>query len=258
MRIALVTVAYALPEATAALVESARSRRGTVEVHLFLHSTLPAVREMCEQLAEREGVTLYPYGSNRGLSRSWNEGVLAAYGAGADCVVVANDDIRFGEGDLDLVAGHAAAHRDRHLVSCAGHHAGLGHRIPSHGYSCFGLNPIALERIGCFDENIFPIYCEDQDYAYRARLAGLEETNCPYTAVTHGGSSTIRSDPDLARCNVTTHGLNQAYYRRKWGGDGGAERFLHPFDDPALDHFIPPDRRGSPYGPRYDRTGREL
>ena len=253
MHVVLVAVAYNQAQGIAALIDSAASRRHDVAVELFLHSAEPATAAACETLAARPHVRLHAYGFNRGLSLSWNDGILAGYGGGADVVVVANDDIRFGPGDLDQLAETAADERDRHIVSCAGPHLRYGARLPSHGYACFAINPVALETIGCFDENLFPAYCEDQDYSRRAHLAGLTEGNCADTEVEHAGSSAILSSPELMRANALTQAANQAYYRAKWGGDGDHERFGAPWDDPAIPLKIAPEHRHAPYGPAHDR-----
>jgi GT2 family glycosyltransferase len=253
VRVGLVTVAFNSGPGVEALVASARDTRHRLAVELFLHSAHPPTVAACRRLDVDRDVALHPYGTNRGLSLSWNEGLLALYGAAADVVVVANDDVRFGPGDLDTLAATAVAERQAHVVVVAGPHLGWSTRVPSHGYACFALNPVALERIGCFDENLFPAYCEDQDYSRRARLAGLSEAACPGTQVSHEGSATLRGDPLLAAANAVTHGRNLEYYRRKWGGEGDAERFPTPFDDPAVGLRIAPEDRHAPYS-RHDRT----
>jgi GT2 family glycosyltransferase len=253
MNIAVVVAAYNQPAWTRRLVESAAGSRHDVEIHLFLHSRDASTVAACEELAERPDVRYHPFGTNRGLSRTWNDGILAAYGDGADVVLVANDDIALAPGDVARLAAKAAAHRDRYIVTCAGYHHRLARALPSHGYACFAINPVAIEVIGCFDENFFPAYCEDQDYSRRARLAGLHEENCADTRVEHGGSSVIHSSPDLAAANGVTHGRNIAYYRRKWGGDGDHERFEQPFANPEFGLHIAPECRAHPYGPGFDR-----
>ncbi len=48
-------------------------------------------------------------------------------------------------------------------------------RAPQHGatgWSCFALTASAVKTIGTFDENIYPVYYEDQDYEWRLELAG--------------------------------------------------------------------------------------
>lgn len=254
MRVAIVTIAYGSAEAVEGLLATARSTRHRVTGHLFLHSREPAVEAACARLAAQPGVRLYGYGTNRGVSRSWNEGVLAAYDDGADVVVVANDDLTFGEGDLDRLVERAAACRDRYIVTCAGYHLGYRRPLPSLGYACFAINPVAVERLGCFDENFFPAYCEDQDYARRAALAGLREENCPGTMIRHGGSATIFRNQALRQQNVLTHSRNAAYYCAKWGGPPHGERWRAPFGNPAYDYRIAPERRHAPYGQPYDRA----
>lgn len=258
LRLGLVVIAYNQPIWTKRLVDASRAARSDVGVHLFLHSNEQATTDSCEQLAARPDVRYYAYGVNRGVSRSWNEGILNAYAEGADVVIVANDDVLPSAGDLDRVAQKAARCREHYVVSCAGPHERLGRFLPSHGYSFFAINPIALEIIGCFDENFFPAYCEDQDYARRAALAGLSEENCADTSVLHGGSSAIFASPQLALQNRITQASNAGYYLRKWGGEAGREQFETPFGNPGLGLRISPDQRAEPYGPGYDRSDRSL
>jgi GT2 family glycosyltransferase len=256
VRVDLVTLAYNSGPAVWQLIDSARSVHGhRIGVRLFLHSNHAPTVASCEQIAHASDVTYYAYRYNRGVSRSWNDGILEAYADGADVVIVANDDIRFSDGDLDRVVEKAAQCTDRYIVTCAGPHGRYGRVLPSHGYACFAINRIALARIGCFDENFFPAYCEDQDYARRAGLAGLAEENCSDTAVYHDGSSTIKHDPLLARQNARSQMLNMLYYSRKWGGEPGTERYERPFGDRSFGIRIGPDQRHAPYG-AHDRTDR--
>jgi GT2 family glycosyltransferase len=258
MNVALVTVAYNSAPAIRRLVETAIQSDHDVRVHLFLHSQHPATMAECLRLAELSGVTYYAYGCNRGLSKSWNEGILNAYDAGAEAVLVVNDEIYFPPGDVDKIARKAVENRDRYIISCAGFHRRFNRRLPSHGYSCFAINPVALERIGCFDENFFPCYCEDQDYAYRAKLAGLQEENCEDTTICHGGSDTLYNTPELVVQNRLTQTRNVLHYMRKWGGPGERERFREPFGNPELSYRIEAERRHSPYGPLYDRADQNV
>jgi GT2 family glycosyltransferase len=259
MKIAVVTIAYSSTACVSSVVETASSANGhAVRCHLFLHSKYPQLVESCSRLARNPLVVYYSYGSNRGVSKSWNEGMLAAYADHTDVVIIANDDIKFAPDDLCKLAEKAVSCRDRYIISCAGFHQRFNRRMPSVGYSCFAINPIAIEKLGCFDENIFPAYCEDQDYARRAGLSGLHEENCPDTMLIHLGSNSVLSDHALGRQNAVTHRLNRAYYRRKWGGDGGNETYPYPFNDPHLGCYIPPRSRQTPYGPTHDRRDHDI
>jgi hypothetical protein len=68
----------------------------------------------------------------------------------------------------------------------------------------------------------------------------------------HEGSASIGRDPIVAASNALSHERNLQYYRRKWGGDAGQERYQHPFHDPNLGPKIAPESRHAPYG-KYDR-----
>lgn len=258
----IVTIAYNLPDSTQMLFDSAidKTHKYDLHFHLFLHSKRPETVEMCDLLVSdyTSRVTFYPYGWNRGLANSWNEGLLAARDMAADVTMIVNDDVHFSDGDIDKIADKALASPDNHMVSVSGFHHGFNKKWPSHGYSCFALNPIALKEIGMFDQNIFPIYLEDCDYAYRAKMLGLTEVNCNNTMVMHGGSTSIRTDPVLAMQNAKTHHENGEYYKRKWGGLNEHETYDLPFNDPKFNMYIDPSVRFNPYGQPYDRTDQEI
>jgi GT2 family glycosyltransferase len=262
--IAIVTIAYAVPEALPSFLRSARSTRHDIQFHLFLHSQVPEVMATCETASREYPITYYPYGVNRGLSTSWNEGILNGYGAGADLVIVSNDDIMFGEGDVDAFAEDAARHPEQYVVWCSGFNVRENVPMESHGFSCFAINPIALERLGCFDENIRPIYFEDIDYMRRAQMLGVPEGLCRETRVRHAGSATTRVSDEIREQLSASWQGNEAYFRRKWGLEGDfarwreESRFAHPFNNPAFDCYIAPERRHAPYGSGYDRQGRVI
>ncbi len=254
MKIGIVTIAYNQAEFTRQLFESAVSQAHEVDYRLFLHSQYEDVVEVCETLSERPEVLYYPYGENRGLSKSWNEGMLHAYTSACDVVIIVNDDIRFAEGDLDRLAEYAHQHPEFYAVHCQGWQERLG-KMGSIGWSCFAINPLALKRVGCFDENIFPIYFEDCDYSRRAKLLGLKSGYCDSTSLRHEGSaSIIHSNPYLIAQHHATFEANKQYYIRKWGGENDHEVHLHPFGNEEIGLYISPRECAKPYGKAYDRT----
>ena len=258
MKVSVVTVLYNSGDTSERLVTSAKSCHHQINFHLFLHSKHPPTVATAERISHQPGVVSYFIETNRGVSKSWNEGLINAYGDEADLVLIVNDDIHFSEGDTDKLIDKAIQHRDRHIVTCAGFHTGFRRPVVSHRYACFAINPIALEQIGCFDENFFPAYCEDIDYSYRASLAGLSEENCPDTMVFHGGSRTIISDPLLPH-RTTLHtdvistitGVNGATLRVK-------KNLAIRSTITASGTYISPRSRDTPYGPLYDRNDREI
>jgi len=251
MRIGLIVVAYGLAEDLVLLFS--RSDSSKVHWYLFLHSQVEEVVAVCERLAARPNVRYYPYGENRGLAKSWNEGLIDGYHDGMDVMLIANDDAAPQYGDATRIARAAARNRDYYMVSGWGFDA----RALQSGdmlFSLAAINPVALEKIGYFDENFYPIYYEDRDYYRRAQLAGLGHMCIPSTHILHAGSKSRSIVP--IQQHEEQFERNKAYYLRKWGGEKEYELFETPFNDPALGWKIRTNERNAPY-PGYNRMDRE-
>jgi len=83
-------------------------------------------------------------------------------------------------------------------------------------FSCFGLTPKTIKRVGLFDEGFKLAYYEDNDYHHRMNLEGVASSCDTWAAFTHYGSRTIREggvkhEPYFAQ--------NRAYFKQKWGVD---------------------------------------
>ncbi len=167
---------------------------------------------------------------NAGVAGAWNE-IIKLFPA--DWWLIANNDIAFTPGDLAAFVEAAQP--------------GEGPPPPgmiygNHGASCFAITRRCVDRVGLFDENIYPAYLEDCDYAYRLKLLQEPARTLEKVYLLHGetsdfretqkGSNTIHSNTELNRRNGITHAANFEYYRAKWGGDNGREVFTHPFNDP--------------------------
>lgn len=162
----------------------------------------PSVGELC--------VTRPP--SNLGYGGSINHVIRTHAGAPWWCFSAA--DVVFGPGDLANLA----------LTMTGARWVGI-----NGDWRAFGLTFEAAERVGLWDENFHPAYCEDADYEYRCRLAGVEWGFIAGTT-THEGSTTIK-EARYAERNRSTYPANRGYYRAKWGGDlRGGEAFATPFD----------------------------
>lgn len=149
---------------------------------------------------------------NLGVAASWN--LIIKTTPMAPWWLIVNSDVRFAPGDLARLADA--------METCDG-------LVLGNGFSAFGISRQAVAAVGWFDENFVPAYCEDNDYAYRCRLAGVEVRPIE-TSIYHVGSATLYEDLHLQRQNEYTYPLNVAYYVSKWGGEMGSERFSVPFD----------------------------
>ena len=161
-----------------------------------------------------EGRIIRP-GHNLGVAASWNLGIKVT--PHAPYWLIVNHDITFGAGDLarleETVNPGAAA---------------LYYLL---GMAAFAVTRHTINAVGLFDEGgFFNGYDEDLDFARRCDLAGLPRVEVGFSG-THVGSATIMADPALRAWNGISHGANDAYYAKKWGGPKqGGETFDTPFN----------------------------
>ncbi len=245
MKIHCVVIAYGLSDD---LLRLYRLTTGfDVTWHLFLHSSIPQVIMTCMELNENDNVRFHDYRVNRGLARSWNDGLIDSYGSGADVVMLLNDDMIPAPGDLERVAEAALEHPEYALTKARG----FDLRTLKHTTMEFGFTAVTRhgwETIGCFDENISPVYWEDIDWCRRMDLAGLECLTVDCTSVVHAGSKTMVTVPGLKEQSQQWFDMNRDYYKRKWGRTHQeGELYEYPFNDTTLGLKIAPEERTNPY-----------
>jgi GT2 family glycosyltransferase len=170
------------------------------------------------RLAKARGFELSSQPRNLGVAASWNRIVETGIAHGFDLVFIGSNDTFLYPGSLAAVLALDKSDDEVvwHLAS----------------WNFFAIHRRAIDRVGWFDENFYPAYKEDQDYSYRCALAGVKRIQAYFTGAgaEHLGSQTIYSDAHYLACNAHTHlRLNEAYYRKKWGGHHGCERYATPF-----------------------------
>jgi GT2 family glycosyltransferase len=256
LNIHLIVVAYGLADDLLNLFQAANAPN--ITWHLFLHSEIESVVQVCGQIAQHSNVQYYPYKRNRGLSRSWNDGLWYAYRdfTEPNVAIIANDDILPEPDAVQILAEAALSNRRRFKIDGIMLDRRTNTLVPSQ-YGLTAINPIALNMIGFFDENIFPIYWEDVDYNRRAALAGLEMLTVPEVKMVHGGSKTSVSVPGMVEYLSRFFNLNHEYYIRKWGGTVGQERYDEPFNEMGWGLRIGLCDRNAPY-PGHNRTDQDL
>lgn len=227
-----------------------------VTIHCHLHSHIPAAVDSCMALAGKyqERFDLHCHFKNRGLSVSWNDCIIAGQEAGADAILILNDDLIASYEDILILARAATSHREAGIVVCEGydHHWQETRNL---NFVVWGVNPIALEVAGYMDQNCNPYGFEDSDYARRLSLCGIPFHNAGLTSIHHLGSQS-QTVPELRAQNQITFAATAAYYRRKWGGLPGEETYTIPFSDPAFGWQIAASQRHDPY-PGRGRTDLE-
>lgn len=251
MRVHLITVAYL--SLTQATVRSVLDCGLDVDFSIYTHSSDPRMLSVALSAATNDEVVLVDHRRNRGLSKSWNDGLLISRAEEYATTIIFGDDCVFSHGDIKLIVETAVANPQTHMVVCGGYNKAAKSTVPNHAYSCFAITPAAIEKIGAFDQNFFPAYYEDNDYDRRAKLLEFTRVELPQTGVIHEGSGSLfKAGPELARQHSITFPACGAYYIRKWGGGPAIEKYEYPFNDPSVSLRIPFENVDSPYGPMRD------
>jgi hypothetical protein len=156
--------------------------------------------------------------------------------------VISNNDIAFAPGALEALCRAAAAPPplagSLHPVMISGI---FPHR--DHGWSVFVLLRDVMERVGVWDENLYPAYAEDGDFETRLYGAGLELVRVEAARVFHGPtdvkayvsgterSASERRDPFFERVLAQVKRADrEAYTANKfeaWAPNYNADAILH-------------------------------
>ena len=139
---------------------------------------------------------LFTMPHNLGVAGSWNFAIQAT--PLSSFWLICNSDIVF---EPDTLATIKAAGREDAIVltKC------------SPPYSCFMVGWQVIDKIGLFDSNLYPAYCEDNVLEFRAKAHGVPILSCD-VFVHHDNSSTIK-EPRFREANDRTFGANVAYAR---------------------------------------------
>jgi len=170
---------------------------------------------------------------NIGVSKGWNQGLRRAIELGLEYVFIVNDDVTFSPGAMQKMLDGLNEGYD--LISAFGGDSdepGV-HEIVDEGspdFAAFVVNPRAfVEKFGFFDENFTPAYFEDNDMRYRIQVGGGRQGIVLNAKMYHGGSVTQHWNGG----QVVTSPMfesNRDYYRAKWGGTPGEEKYTAPFN----------------------------
>lgn len=134
-----------------------------------------------------------------GVSTSWN--IIIKGNPFASHWIFLNDDIIFPAGSLAILAERARQNTDKVVIPTIAR------------FSAFSVGEGAIEKLGLFDEQFFPMYYEDTDYLHRCWFHRVEilEIDCP---VHHETSSTINKD-GYAQKNSETFPRLYNYHMKK-------------------------------------------
>lgn len=230
--------------------------RHTLSWHICLHRSdihfLQPFLTLCRDLQTNPHVKMV----NRGLSRTWNDGIVDTVFSGCDIVIICNDDIIFKPGAFDEFVEHARNAKQYGITTCFGEEDFCGKKTPvCQGFAVFAISIETILTVGFFDENISPAYFEDVDYEFRCNLSGRETYCAQQVLVEHerNGSSKIS---ETIRLLINENKVkNELYMIAKWDielRDRYIARYKSPFNSGVGNKICFADRL-FPYGQGRDR-----
>jgi len=188
--------------------------------------TNPEVATIAKEFAAR-GAEAYDCSYNLGLGGTWNFGMKRMEEDNCDFIIILAPSAVFTKSIqyfIDAILENEQQEKKcRYVAGAASLH-------------CFAHTRLGLELNGYFDENFWPIYYEDTDWARRSTLNKADEkvkNLCLDIVHSHSYSISCRSDAKLMWLHQNNCDRWSKYYIRKWGGDHHSEVFEYPFNDPS-------------------------
>ncbi|TXN40529.1 hypothetical protein FV233_26550 [Methylobacterium sp. WL7] len=260
MTVALILVTYShWPQK---LIDSVEQSGIKVKWYIHHHGTEEKFIERLRGLEGKINVSLYFHMKNRGLSRSWNDGLIVAYHEGAEYALIVNDDLHFVDGGFAKFIEFARCVDNLGICYTMGLEIGdslIAGSVVQQGMACAIITPNAIGQVGYFDTNFAPAYYEDMDYNLRASRLDVVIVTHRETLVEHDRSTTTRTNPVIKEKISDIMHLNRDYFERKWnvfdrdyGRFGGQIPFKTPFNDPRFGLHIAWEVRDNPY-PGYEQ-----
>lgn len=99
MRVGIILITYCT--SPAALVQSVRSDRHRIRWYAHHHGPPSWIDDDLQALASHADARLHLHHANRGVARSWNDGLAESIADGDELTLLVNDDLVFRAGGFD-------------------------------------------------------------------------------------------------------------------------------------------------------------
>ena len=156
---------------------------------------------------------------NIGVARAWNIGAREVVEKNIDYLIVMSSSMLFGVMKETTLLRQIATHKGFEIIEAEGH-----------SWHLIAFKRDLFLEVGYFDENFYPAYFEDIDFAFRLRLLNQKRTWAIFWV--NAISQAIAKHSHLSLATPLLE-----YYKAKWGGDKGAEGYTLPFNDKPIDYF---------------------
>ena len=147
-----------------------------------------------------KNVYIHKCGKNIGVAGAWNYLIEKIFEK-SEYALILNDDIYFGKQEAHI----------RLLVE----QQKFDFAVTPLDWCAFVLPKTTWDKIGKFDENFYPAYCEDCDYHLRMKKKGMNLFKTPFLIPkTYRASMTMEKNPELF---YKSNYNSLQYFKKKWG-----------------------------------------
>jgi len=150
-------------------------------------------------------------GYNMGVAASWNHIIKA--NMNAPWWLIVNNDVKFEPGILQRLVEEVTDEPAVWRIEMGNESTWGSH------FGAFAINAGAVERVGWFDENIYPVYWEDTDFVARANALELPLHLLKSPRTFHEGNASWKRKPELGKANDNSWKGNVAYFTSRWGSE---------------------------------------
>lgn len=183
-------------------------------------------------------ISLISLATQASLSACWNIGLQTFFQLGRKHVLVCNTDIELRPDAYRLLLAHGGPFVTCVSVDTPERMGQYGDReaVPSLGesphpdFSCFLIRPEVTDKVGWFNEDLYPAFVEDCDYHVRMHRAGVHAVSIDVPFL-HHGSATIKNAEPAERTRIMRGAdRNRAWFKRTYGVAVGSPEYARLFE----------------------------
>ena len=190
------------------------------------------------QWLRTKDVAFIPLAKQESLAACWNRGLRTLWSVGYTSALVCNCDIELRPDTLSTLEA-----MDLPFVSCVS--VGDGSQLGTPGdrnirdllakkrehpdFSCFLIRKEVTSKVGWFDEEYYPAYCEDSSYHVRMHRAGVT-AYCVDLPFLHLGAQTVKTATPEERIKIERGAeANRKRFQAKYGCLPGSPEYYNLF-----------------------------
>lgn len=216
------------------ITDGIKDKSKLIVVHNYNH---PKTLEYGQELG-KQGAEIIPFeGDNRGACISWNKGINKFDTTKVNLVFILSPGTLFKNGTDEFINAVVASEKK---------HSNWFYSMPLDGFHTVCITRKLYEKVGSFDENLYPCYRDDADFQHRCFLL-----DCGFKDIEFDIPHEISLGTGVRHNRLFAHywaniNIQTPYYITKWGGDSGLEVFKLPFQDKPLSYWLPDQTKKVP------------